>query len=89
MNILVELRTLLTILQGQKCKHEFCWVCFASYLGSRGIHRRGNAAHKSSCRYHSGRLPEYEPDDEGVVEADVEADAEEIVDEHFGGLVQR
>ncbi|GAB1736557.1 hypothetical protein NU219Hw_g8186t1 [Hortaea werneckii] len=38
------------------CRHEFCWQCFAPFGGSEGISRRGNAAHRSSCRYHSARL---------------------------------
>ncbi|KAI7139343.1 hypothetical protein KC316_g16315 [Hortaea werneckii] len=38
------------------CRHEFCWECFAPFGGSEGISRRGNAAHRSSCRYHSTRL---------------------------------
>ncbi|KAI6798054.1 hypothetical protein KC332_g14996 [Hortaea werneckii] len=39
------------------CRHEFCWDCFAPFGGSAGISRRGNAAHKRHCKYHTLRLP--------------------------------
>ncbi|KAK4494207.1 hypothetical protein PRZ48_014505 [Zasmidium cellare] len=36
----------------RKCKHEFCWLCFAAYRGPQGIHTVGNGAHEGTCRYH-------------------------------------
>ncbi len=43
---------------GKRCRHDFCWLCLASY---RQIRREGNSAHQESCRYHSQRLPSYVP----------------------------
>lgn len=42
---------------GKQCKHEFCWMCFASYAGKEGIRKRGNSAHAEGCKYHSRNLP--------------------------------
>lgn len=42
---------------GQVCRHEFCWLCFASYAGPTGIRIIGNSAHQESCRYYSSNLP--------------------------------
>jgi E3 ubiquitin-protein ligase RNF14 len=36
-----------------KCRHEFCWLCYADY---NDIRKRGNTAHKSTCRLHSRNL---------------------------------
>ncbi|QIW99562.1 hypothetical protein AMS68_005080 [Peltaster fructicola] len=41
-----------------KCKHEFCWECFANYKGSRGIAVVGNNMHEPKCKYHTNRLPQ-------------------------------
>ncbi|TVY62711.1 E3 ubiquitin-protein ligase dbl4 [Lachnellula suecica] len=40
-----------------KCKFQFCWMCFAPYLGPTGIDRAGNSAHAPNCKYHSANLP--------------------------------
>ncbi|KAF2162566.1 hypothetical protein M409DRAFT_27188 [Zasmidium cellare ATCC 36951] len=45
----------------RKCKHEFCWLCFAPYSGPQGIRKIGNRAHSRSCRYHPSALPDYRP----------------------------
>ncbi|KAH6667617.1 hypothetical protein B0J14DRAFT_489716 [Halenospora varia] len=37
-----------------RCRHEFCWECFAPY---ERIHIEGNSAHEETCKYHSNRLP--------------------------------
>ncbi|KAF2692067.1 hypothetical protein K458DRAFT_286283 [Lentithecium fluviatile CBS 122367] len=38
-----------------RCHYEFCWECLADY---NKIRRRGNGAHKRSCKYHSDRMPD-------------------------------
>jgi hypothetical protein len=45
---------------GQVCRHEFCWLCFASYAGIDGIHAMGNSAHLESCEYSPNNLPDVE-----------------------------
>ncbi|KAK4954286.1 hypothetical protein LTR10_007716 [Elasticomyces elasticus] len=34
------------------CKFQFCWMCFAPYLGPEGIFRVGNHAHRNSCAFY-------------------------------------
>ncbi|EME40884.1 hypothetical protein DOTSEDRAFT_27485 [Dothistroma septosporum NZE10] len=41
----------------KRCKHEFCWLCFAGYNGPEGIRYRGDSCHDKSCTYHSDNLP--------------------------------
>ncbi|OCK77983.1 hypothetical protein K432DRAFT_302984 [Lepidopterella palustris CBS 459.81] len=36
-----------------KCRHEFCWLCLAPY---GPIRKKGNGAHKTSCKYHSNNI---------------------------------
>lgn len=36
-----------------KCKHEFCWLCYADY---KDIRKKGNTAHKTTCRLHTRNL---------------------------------
>jgi E3 ubiquitin-protein ligase RNF14 len=36
-----------------KCRYEFCWVCLASYTA---IRKKGNTAHRESCKYHSSKI---------------------------------
>ncbi|KAF1834509.1 hypothetical protein BDW02DRAFT_333209 [Decorospora gaudefroyi] len=36
-----------------KCRYEFCWICLCDYSKVRRV---GNAAHSSSCKYHTTRL---------------------------------
>ncbi|KAF2665832.1 hypothetical protein BT63DRAFT_77073 [Microthyrium microscopicum] len=38
-----------------QCRHEFCWTCLACY---RTILRDGNEVHRTTCRFHSRRLPQ-------------------------------
>lgn len=52
---------MLTAVTGRRCKHEFCWQCFAPYKGPTGTLRVGNSAHKDDCPHHSNRLPSYRP----------------------------
>ncbi|KAL2355489.1 hypothetical protein BJ546DRAFT_690698 [Cryomyces antarcticus] len=37
----------------RKCRHQFCWLCLASY---KEIKRVGNTAHTAACAYHSDSL---------------------------------
>jgi hypothetical protein len=37
----------------RRCKHEFCWQCFAPYKGPTGIWRAGNSAHQNTCPYYT------------------------------------
>lgn len=39
---------------GPRCKHEYCWICFVDYTR---IRREGNAAHLTTCKYHTDNLP--------------------------------
>lgn len=39
-----------------RCRHEFCWICFAPFSGGSGIRTNGNTAHAESCPYHSSRI---------------------------------
>ncbi|KAF2164965.1 hypothetical protein M409DRAFT_56313 [Zasmidium cellare ATCC 36951] len=58
----------------KRCKHEFCWLCFASYNGAEGIHRVGNEAHNETCQYHPDRLPSAPSD----LESEDDLDEEEV-----------
>jgi hypothetical protein len=45
---------MLTVLDiGIRCKHEFCWLCMASWTLIRDF---GNAYHKLTCIYHTNQL---------------------------------
>lgn len=44
------------------CRHQFCWICLASYVGTNGIHQRGNGAHRRGCLYLPANLPSIEPE---------------------------
>ncbi|PSN70439.1 hypothetical protein BS50DRAFT_487604 [Corynespora cassiicola Philippines] len=37
----------------RSCNYEFCWECLADY---NRIRNEGNAAHRTSCKYHSSRI---------------------------------
>jgi hypothetical protein len=43
---------------GTQCRHEFCFECLADY---QKIRRKGNSAHKKSCKYHSSHLADLNP----------------------------
>lgn len=34
-----------------KCRHEYCWLCFAAY---KDIRTKGNHFHNKGCKYYSG-----------------------------------
>ena len=52
----------LTDLGGRaSCGYEFCYLCRAPFKGEQGIFRVGNAVHDEKCKYHSSRLPTYQP----------------------------
>ncbi|EMF09551.1 uncharacterized protein SEPMUDRAFT_92347 [Sphaerulina musiva SO2202] len=52
------------------CHHEFCWVCLATYNGPRGIHRRGNEAHRKGCHYLPANLPSIASEEAGMWDSD-------------------
>ena len=50
----VQVNFLYTYAQtGNKCGHEFCWVCLAPFAK---IRNRGNSFHSVNCKYHTNRL---------------------------------
>jgi hypothetical protein len=51
---------ILTIPTGTRCRHQFCWRCFADY---REIYSHGNQQHKESCRWYRP-IEEPEPEAE-------------------------
>ena len=46
-----------------RCKHEYCWKCFADY---KEIRAKSNAGHTESCPYHSKNLPAHPGDVRGL-----------------------
>lgn len=43
---------------GKRCKHEFCWICFVSYVD---IRKNGNDAHANTCPHYRTIAPPRRP----------------------------
>lgn len=70
---------ILTRSLGNKCQHEFCYQCSASYEGDEGMHEVGNSAHATTCRhYRSVDGDSEEDEEERLLQHDEDMDDDDV-----------
>lgn len=82
------LTNVLTLIQGSRCRHQYCWDCLASW---DDIRRHGNDAHVSTCPWHSQNLHVHPADARIPLEERAAriVEQERVLEEQRAGMAER